>query len=36
MKRFEIPELEVVKLEVADVVTTSLDYEPSFGLGNCA
>ena len=41
MKLFETPEMEIVKFEVADVVTTSdaqetPGYEPSFGLGNCA
>ena len=37
MRLFETPELEIVMLSVADVVTTSeQEWEPSFGMGNCA
>lgn len=37
MRLFETPEMEIVVLTVADVVTTSEPgYEPSFGMGNCA
>ena len=36
MRQFETPEMEIVVLTVADVITTSSGYESSFGLGNCA
>ena len=41
MKKFETPEVEIIRMAMMDVIATSVEeeedegYEPSFGMGNC-
>lgn len=41
MKKFETPEVEIIRFAMMDVITVSATeeedegYEPSFGLGDC-